>query len=207
VGLGKAEARGSAESLVGRRKQCGAIDRLIAAARRGQSGVLVVEAWRGVHLGLRRLGGIVSAQSSVCPHAGHLTLLPFALDSRAGAQVFAGNLTRAGAILDELAAVNDAIDIRHEPYSELALAAMRGREDEATRVLASRMDDFLVRGEGMGVTLAHWATAALHNGLAHYEQALAAAEEAAADPHELWFSGWGLVELVEAAARTGKTDR
>ena len=64
-----------------------------------------------------------------------------------------------------------------------------------------------IRGEGMGLTLAQWATAYLHNGLARYDIALAAAEQAAEDPHELWFSPWTMVELVEAAARTGSTER
>src|SRR5262249_16631041 len=59
----------------------------------------------------------------------------------------------------------------------------------------------------MGLTLAQWATAALYNGLARYEDALAAAEQAAQDPHELWFSTWTLVELIEAAARSGNNER
>jgi DNA-binding CsgD family transcriptional regulator len=57
----------------------------------------------------------------------------------------------------------------------------------------------------MGLTLAQWATAALYNGLARYEDALAAAEQAAQDPHELWFSTWTQVELIEAAARSENT--
>ena len=36
------------------------------------------------------------------------------------------------------------------------------------------------RGEGIGIGLADWATAVLHNGLGHYENALAAAETASA---------------------------
>jgi tetratricopeptide (TPR) repeat protein len=59
----------------------------------------------------------------------------------------------------------------------------------------------------MGVTLAHWASAYLHNGLARYDMALAAAEQAAEDPRELWFSPWTMVELVEAAARIGQQQR
>jgi DNA-binding CsgD family transcriptional regulator len=47
----------------------------------------------------------------------------------------------------------------------------------------------------------------LNNGLARYDAALAAAEQAAEDPRELWFSTWTVVELVEAAARSGQADR
>ena len=146
-------------------------------------------------------------QLDLARDAGALTVLPVILDTRVGVTVFSGALAKADAILEEIATINDATDNHVAPYGELALAAFRGREEPATRLITARMDDFLARGEGLGVTLAHWATAALHNGLAHYERALAAAEDAAANPHELWFSGWSLVELVEAAARSGDTDR
>ena len=52
---------------------------------------------------------------------------------------------------------------------------------------------------------AHWAAAVLYNGLARYEDAAAAARQAAAVPFEYWASVWVLPELVEAAARTGDT--
>ena len=41
------------------------------------------------------------------------------------------------------------------------------------------------RGEGQWLTAAHWATAVLYNGLGRYDEALAAAEQAAAIPDEL----------------------
>jgi DNA-binding CsgD family transcriptional regulator len=47
--------------------------------------------------------------------------------------------------------------------------------------------------------------AVLNNGLGRYQDALAAAGEACAYPQELGFTNWGLVELVEAAARSGQT--
>ena len=55
----------------------------------------------------------------------------------------------------------------------------------------------------MGLTVSLWATALLRNGLARYDDALAAAEQASEDPHELWFSNFALVELIEAAAAHG----
>jgi DNA-binding CsgD family transcriptional regulator len=146
-------------------------------------------------------------QLQLARDAGALTVLPLTLNTRAGVHVFAGELAVANAFLEELAAVIDATDNPIVPYSELALAAFRGRQDQASRLIEARMQDFVARGEGLGVTLAHWASAVLHNGLARYEEALAAAEQAAANPRELWFSGWGLVELIEAAARSGKTKR
>ena len=49
----------------------------------------------------------------------------------------------------------------------------------------------------------HWAKAVLCNSLCRYDEALAAAQQASDDSPALWFSTWGLVELIEAAARSG----
>jgi DNA-binding CsgD family transcriptional regulator len=64
----------------------------------------------------------------------------------------------------------------------------------------------MARGEGRGLTFIHWVTAVLYNGLGCYEEALAAARQAGEDIHASWWRNWGLVELIEAAARSGKPD-
>lgn len=74
-------------------------------------------------------------------------------------------------------------------------------------MVRSSTQDFIARGEGMGLTVSQWVTAALYNGLARYEEAFAAAALAAADPRELWFSTFALVELIEAASRSGRSER
>jgi len=89
----------------------------------------------------------------------------------------------------------------------LTVAASRGREDEFTRYMATSTEVFLQDGEGMGVTLSHWAKALLFDGLGRYDEAFAAAEHASQDPQELWFSSFALVELIEAASRSGRTER
>src|SRR6266540_3002937 len=83
----------------------------------------------------------------------------------------------------------------------------RGREGEVTQLVRTSTQDFIARGEGMGLTVSQWVTAALYNGLARYEDAFAAAAQAAADPHELWFSTFAAVELIEAASRSGRSQR
>jgi DNA-binding CsgD family transcriptional regulator len=117
-----------------------------------------------------------------------------------------GDLATAGSLVQEAEAVTAATDGRNVPYAAVALAAFRGREPDASRLIATSTEDFVARGEGMGVTLGQWASAMLNNGLARYDAALAAAEQAAEDPRELWFSTWTVVELVEAAARSGRAD-
>jgi DNA-binding CsgD family transcriptional regulator len=63
------------------------------------------------------------------------------------------------------------------------------------------------RGEGMGLTLVQYSTAVLFNSLGRYQEALDVAAQGAEHPQELAFSTWSLVELVEAAVRTGQVDR
>jgi ATP/maltotriose-dependent transcriptional regulator MalT len=60
-------------------------------------------------------------------------------------------------------------------------------------------------GLGMAATNAHWAAALLYNGLARYQEAASAAQQATSNTFEPWISMWALPELVEAAARAGDT--
>jgi DNA-binding CsgD family transcriptional regulator len=139
---------------------------------------------------------------------GALAHLPLAFSTRVGVHIFAGELAAAASLVEEADALAKATDGRIvPPYGALALAAFRGRVDEVTRLVRTSTKDFIARGEGMGLTVAQWVTAALHNGLARYEEAFSAAAQAAADPHELWFSTFALVELIEAASRSGRSER
>jgi DNA-binding CsgD family transcriptional regulator len=150
---------------------------------------------------------LTARQIEIAREAGALTVLPLTLSTRAGVHLFAGELREAAWLIDEATAVTEATDNRIVPYGALALAAFRGREADAVRLIEASTKDFAARGEGMGLTLAQWATAALYNGLGRYRDALAAAEQAAQDPHELWFSTWTQVELIEATARSENTER
>jgi DNA-binding CsgD family transcriptional regulator len=140
--------------------------------------------------------------------AGALAELPFALSTRVGVCLFGGDVSGAASLNAEASALAEATDGRIvPPYGELTVAAFRGREDELTRSVATRTEEFRRDGEGMGLTLSLWATALLRNGLARYDEALEAAEQASEDPHELWFSQFALIELIEAASRTGRNER
>jgi DNA-binding CsgD family transcriptional regulator len=60
----------------------------------------------------------------------------------------------------------------------------------------------------VGLTFVQWATGVFYNGLGRYEDALAAAQQASEDPNEEQvFSIWGVVELIEAATRSGVPER
>ena len=138
--------------------------------------------------------------------AGALSALPFALNSRAGLHLVEGEPILADSLAKEVAAVNEATGSSIAPYAAVALVAFRGREAEASELIETTRVEVLRRGEGAGLTFVLWASAVLYNGLGRYEDALAAAVQAREDSNAAWFRTWGLVELVEAAARCSKRE-
>jgi tetratricopeptide (TPR) repeat protein len=137
-------------------------------------------------------------------HVGALTLLPLALSARIGLHLFAGELAPAASLVQEIASVTEATGSQLPPYGALALAAFQGREVEASELIRTGRAELGPRGEGMGLTLVEHAEAVLYNGLGRYQEASEAARRGAAHPQELAFSNWSLVQLVEAAARSGQ---
>jgi len=120
-------------------------------------------------------------------------------------RVFEGKLDAAAAFVEEADSVIDATGSRRIGVAMLILAAYRGDEAEATKLIAKVEREAIARGEGVVLTFAEHARAVLHNGLSHYEIALSAAQEASARD-ELSVSGWALAELVEAAARAARPE-
>jgi DNA-binding CsgD family transcriptional regulator len=137
---------------------------------------------------------------------GALSELPLALSSRAMVFLFAGELDAVASVVQELNAVQHATGMTLAPYGELGLAAWRGRERQARELIEVAMGDVVARGEGIGVTTTQWAKALLLNGLGRFPEAVVAARQAAEQPHELASANWGLSELVEAAARSGRPE-
>jgi DNA-binding CsgD family transcriptional regulator len=137
---------------------------------------------------------------------GALTVLHLALNQRMAVHEHAGELAAAAALREEVEAVAEATRGQLGPYGALALAAWRGREADLSELIDAMMNDVVARGEGVGLAIIPWASALLYNGLGRYEEALAAAQRAGAYHDELLFFTWGLVELIEAAARSGKPE-
>src|SRR6185369_1601544 len=75
-----------------------------------------------------------------------------------------------------------------------------------SRMIELFMRDVTQRGEGYGIACAEWANAVLSNGLGLPRDAVVAAERAAEYHGDLGFYRWALVELVEAAVHSGKTE-
>jgi DNA-binding CsgD family transcriptional regulator len=145
-------------------------------------------------------------QIQLARDAGALTVLPLALNLRAGIRIFAGQFAAAETLTEEADAVSEAIANPNVPHGRLFLAAWRGQLAETARLTAAGDRDATARGEGRTIGVGKYATAVLYNGLARYEDALTAARRATEYPQDLAFFTWGLAELIEAAARCGKAD-
>jgi DNA-binding CsgD family transcriptional regulator len=103
--------------------------------------------------------------------------------------------------------VTEATGSSIAPYGAVALAAFRGRDAPATQLIRTATDDAERRGEGRALSFIGWAAAVLYNSLGRHEEALAAAQPASEDSPAVQFTAWALVELVEAAVRSGVPER
>ena len=138
---------------------------------------------------------------------GALGLLPIAIAQRVGMHLHAGEFAAAASLVEETEAITEAMGADLLPYSAMVLAAWQGHAAQATPLIQATLNRVAARGEGMGLSLTLYTSAVLHNGLGSYRDALDAAEQASAYPQELGFANFALVELVEAAARSGDPAR
>jgi DNA-binding CsgD family transcriptional regulator len=138
--------------------------------------------------------------------AGALTELPFCLASLGLATTWTGDFAGAAAIVDEADVVAAATGVPIAPHVKLRLGALKGHTADTEPLISASVEEAGANGPLVGVTVAQWSAAVLYNGLARYEQALAAAQISAQIP-ELWVSVWVLPELVEAAVRVGEADQ
>lgn len=123
--------------------------------------------------------------AQLCREAGALSDLPIALNCRAQILLFAGDISGAASLVEEVGVATDATGIDFAAVGAMAFAAFRGHEAEATRLVEASVSEALLRGEGLLLAAAQWASAVLNNGLGRYEEALAAAQRACESPLEL----------------------
>ena len=117
----------------------------------------------------------------------------------------AGEFAAASALIEEAEAITAATGNAPLRYVSLFLAAWRGEEAQALKLIDARARDATARGEGRAIGLADCATAVLYNGLGRYEAALVGAQRAC-EHEDLVMFGWSLAELIEAGARSGARD-
>jgi DNA-binding CsgD family transcriptional regulator len=143
---------------------------------------------------------------AIARESGALSELPLALTSRVYVHLFTGELAEAASLVREAQSVSEATSSNLVAYGAIGLAACQGREDEVQRLGDAITSEAMARGEGIGMTVIHWANALLCNGLCRYEDALDEAQEAAKYQQGLSGPTWASIELIEAAARSGATD-
>jgi ATP/maltotriose-dependent transcriptional regulator MalT len=143
---------------------------------------------------------VATRQVALTRRIGALSELPAALDSLAVVHLMAGDMATAVFLFDEVNTVYEAIGSRPARVGPMCLAVWQGRESEARTLIDAMISEAVAHGQGAAVMAAHTFDAVLCNGLGKYANALSAAEEAVT----FEFSPqWGLVELAEAAVRSG----
>jgi DNA-binding CsgD family transcriptional regulator len=96
---------------------------------------------------------------------------------------------------------------RHCKLRLAAVGSLTTAPHESWPNLALRVREVSERGEGRGILFAHWASALLANSLGHYQEAMTAAQRAINSPElAAAVPRWALVELIEAATRSGRSD-
>ena len=138
----------------------------------------------------------------VARETGALSMLPIAATYRASLHVHSGAFGAASSLIEEADAITQATDMAPLKYASLMLAAWRGNDADAFRLIEAARIEATARGEGMGVGVIEWATALLCNGCGRYAEALAAAQRGC-EHDDVGLFAWSLVELIEAGVRSG----
>src|SRR5690606_27443849 len=147
---------------------------------------------------------LAKRQVDLARGAGVMSVLPIALSLQMVAQTLGGDLDAAEASCDEIDALRAAMGHPVPPFGRMFLAAYRGQADDALALARQVRADGEARGEGYALSAANFAEAILYNGLGRYEEAVAAARRELPYTHELNHAMRALLELVEAAVRTGE---
>lgn len=139
--------------------------------------------------------------------AGDYSELPIALSSRTFVPLFAGDLDAASDTVQEMATITAATGGAVSPYGAIGVAAMRGQEEVLRELVSSAIPAAEKRSDATGVAIACWGAALLDNSLGRYESAAGWGARAVELHHSLHSTtAWALVELVEAASRSNRTD-
>jgi DNA-binding CsgD family transcriptional regulator len=139
----------------------------------------------------------------VARDTGALTQLPFLLTLLAGATLLTGDFAATATLVEESSSITAATGSPPISFAEVYLAAWRGLEPDHARLAEEMLEDAEARGEGVAITVVDYSTAVLHNGLGNHGTALAAAQRACLSGETI---SSALPELVEAAARSGRTE-
>jgi DNA-binding CsgD family transcriptional regulator len=162
----------------------------LSGARNGH--FVALELWNDEALVL-----LESRQLQVARDTGAYGHLQFALSFVARHQMMAGELTAAADSIDEARSIAEATGNPPLVNAPMVLAAWRGDEAQASRLIEATSEESAQRGW----TSNNYARSVLYNGLGRHDAALDAAWEAM-QPDPVGHGTWLVPELAEAAART-----
>jgi DNA-binding CsgD family transcriptional regulator len=140
----------------------------------------------------------------VARERGALGALPLALDYLAILRSFEGDLRGATAALQESDAIADASGAARIGAAPLTLAGFRGDQAALLELVQATEREVHTGGAGTLLTYGEHALAVLLNGAGRYDAALEVGQRAS-DQDELVVSTWSLAEVIEAAARCGRS--
>ncbi|MEU4192346.1 AAA family ATPase [Kribbella sp. NPDC026611] len=163
------------------------------------AGIVAIEVW-DLEAGLE----LAARQDRIARKTGALVQLQFALNFRASLDCLAGDLTAAAAAVEEEEQIAAATGNRQLGIGRMILAANRGHEETATKLIEAMIRESGAHSQGRTAAFATYASTVLNNGLGRYELA----RDAALQVFEQDIVGYGALvarELAEAASRTGDT--
>ncbi|MEU1982478.1 AAA family ATPase [Nocardia sp. NPDC019395] len=140
---------------------------------------------------------------------GRASALPIALTLRGVVHFLDGELAEAESLAEEIRTVSEAVGAAAPVYVALLVAGWRGREAECLELSRYADEGEQRRGEGIGPVVGGYARAVLYNSQERYAEAAEAARASNEEyvQLEVGIPVWSLVEYIEAAARSGATDR
>ncbi len=152
------------------------------------------------------LRALADRQVDLARAAGALTVLPIALSMAMIKRTFDGRLDLAEVAVEEIDTVQAITGSPLPGYGRIFLAAYRGQVEEVEQRAKQIRADARSRGEGYALSIANFAEAIAYNGAGRYAEAVAAAREELPYTHELAYAARCLLELVEAASRSGERE-
>jgi len=149
---------------------------------------------------------IASRAVQLARDQGALTVLAVALNIMAEAVAMGGDFGWAERLIAEANVVKEATGTQVMQYGELFLRAFQGRDADVSKLAEVTVREATASGQGTAIEFVDHARAVILNGLGRYQEAVGPARDAADATPELVVAGWGLTELVEAAAKSGATE-
>jgi DNA-binding CsgD family transcriptional regulator len=165
---------------------------------RSASALIAVELWD-----FECWQALAAGQVQAARDTGAFLRLQFALTYLARAHLLAGEVAAAAELIDEDRLIADATGNPPIAIAAMLLAAWRGRELEAAKLIEATMETATtLGGGGILVDFADHASSVLYNGLGRHDAARDAAWRAF-ERDQLGFGPFIAPELAEAASRTG----